>query len=97
MGRTEKDNKANREKQATWYSRHREEKIEQSKEWRENNPGYYTEWNHNNPDKVKEKQKKRYATEDHKAYMREYMKEYRKSHKTEPTGKKVGRPRKSES
>ena len=97
MSNESKDNKANREKQATWRNRHREENRERVYSCLENNPGYLQEWRDRNPDKVREYSQRQNDSEDRKAYMREYMKEYRKSHKTEPTGKKVGRPRKSES
>lgn len=97
MGQTEKDNKANREKQATWRNRHREENIQKCRDFQANNPGYLQEWRDRNPDKVKEYNAKQNDTEEHRTYMREYMKEYRKTHKKESTGKKVGRPRKTDS
>ncbi|MBO4675761.1 MAG: hypothetical protein J5601_06750 [Elusimicrobiaceae bacterium] len=93
----QKDNEANRAKQATWASRHREEKREKDRRYRTENPDHVREWRAANPDRVKEHQRKQYSTEEHRQYMREYMKKYRAANKKPSTGeKKVGRPRKSD-
>ena len=96
MGTSEKDNEANRVKQATWRSRHAAENRERVRESLENNPGYLQEWRKENPDKVKEYSQRQNDTEERRAYMREYMREYRKKKASaNPTPKKKGgRPRK---
>ena len=40
----QKDNEANRAKQATWASRHREEKREKDRRYRTENPDHVREW-----------------------------------------------------
>lgn len=92
----QRDNEANRAKQAAWATRHPEEKREKERKVRLENPDRIKEWRKKNPDRVKEHQRKQYSTEEHREYMREYMKKYRETHKKPSTGKKVGRPRKNE-
>lgn len=92
----QRDNEANRIKQAAWAARHPEVKREKDRQDRIKNPDKVRKWRAENPDRVKEHLRKQYSTEEHREYMREYMKKYRETHKKPSTGKKVGRPRKND-
>lgn len=79
--RKERDDAANRAKQAKWQSRHREENKQKCREYHANNPDYLQGWRAENPDKVKEYSLRQNDTEERKEYMREYMRQYRKAKK----------------
>jgi len=79
--RKEKDDAANRAKQARWRERHAEEHRQRVRDNLEKNPGYLQGWRVENPDKVKEYSLRQNDTEERKTYMREYMRQYRKAKK----------------
>lgn len=91
----QRDNEANRAKQAVWAMRHPEEQKEKDRRRRENDPDYLRRWRSENPDRVKEHLKKQYSTDEHRIYMREYMRKYREQKKKETvTAKKTAKTEK---
>ncbi|MBR1904894.1 MAG: hypothetical protein IJ819_00325 [Clostridiales bacterium] len=79
----QRDNEANRSKQAVWAARHPEERKAKDRRRRENDPEYLQRWRSENPERVKEHLKKQYSTDEHRIYMREYMRKYRERKKKE--------------